>query len=186
MGDSNHFLYISTNRKSLVKVVNQINGNNPTDAAEGFSASNPEGREILINWYATALAKGLSRGLDVYISPFLYHSHPDDDRFHFKDEFLRLILLEGGNNFITKNRYYTKHYGIGVAESEIIIEDNMIKSNKIRFCESSQSGERTYSIIKSISNTFAEAANLDLIDKFNNPNAEKFLDYKNNLLLDRK
>jgi len=133
-----------------------------------------------IDIYAWSLAKNIATKVGVRVTPYMLstnHSYDLGDSLN-ESENLFIYLLEGRGN------WYTRNHGTIVLESIINIDNKIINSLKLKFYESRKifsNKETLFDIVKSVSGTFADAANLGLTLSDPQQYIENEIRYKTNV-----
>jgi hypothetical protein len=151
------------NNKELIKIL----GN------KAAGVSSVKEQELLMGIFSHALASEISGSLDMKLTPYFNQTVVNTDPEE-KFATYNIFLLQGSNNFMTK------YYGKSILNSEIetkllpiwtkrnIIYAPIILSSKLTFFESRKEFstiKTLFDIVKDISDSFAGAANLKLIEE---------------------
>jgi|GEM_PF-3339305 len=190
MTNNYYSLNVSGDRSRLLPLNNKFNSadslniiNIIGNIINDKTALTPKERETLMGVYINALTSQISEKLNMHITPYFYHDiYHADSRTESEVNTWDIFLLKG------KLKRYTQNYGEGILKSEIITDNNMIQSNCLTFYEIKifSNTETLFSVTKSISDNFANAANLKCMGGIKEQHIENIIDYKNNSLLNHR
>jgi len=157
---------LCNNRNNLVKIVRT------KDFEKTFQDFDPKELDIpgrfheLINLYANVLSKEISEHLGMKVSPFVRQNIHRNEKY-IKSGYFDLHFIRGRRNF------WTKYNSDCIVASDIVVTHNIITANTVIFDSYEQiydtplkeSEDNTYhdpfyNAITSVSNSFADKANL--------------------------